>query len=225
VTTEAAYSTTDDGADLSFLDGPPASSLYAVTAELVQQSADVAVMRLPDGSSAVMPVTEFYPNRRWTEGGRYHVAVLPTARPVCSTTRPELLELLAAGLIPELRDGSVRIMCVARTVGVRSKIAVAATQEGVDAVGAMLGRAANRSKALSRMLLGERIDIVAYHPEPLTFLRNALGVSIVETSTTDEGRLRVIVPAHQFNAAVGGGGLNAALASRLTGVNCSIVSA
>lgn len=213
-----------DAFDLSFLDGPPSSSLVTATVTVTDATADVATVRLLDGTTAIMPVTEFYPNRRWQLGGRYQVAVLPGPRPVASVARPELIELLAAGVVPELRDGTVRVMCVARTVGVRSKVAVAPTSEGVDAVGALLGRAANRTKALSAMMLGERIDVVAWNPDPFVFLQNALGVRILSHVEVD-GKFEITVPAHQFKAAVGGGGLNAALASRLTGVRCSIIAA
>ena len=108
-------------------------------------------------------------------------------------------------------------MNVVRHVGVRSKIAVAATIADVDPVGACLGRAANRIKTLTTMLLGERVDVVSYHPDPERFLLNALAVSPLSVAVDDDGVVTVVVPKHQLAAARGGGNLNVVLASRLCG--------
>jgi N utilization substance protein A len=118
----------------------------------------------------------------------------------------------------------VRIVRVARQVGIRSKIAVAATVPGVDPVGAFIGRAANRVAALSRMLMGERVDVVAWNPEAHVFITNALGVK-VETISDEPRFIAVQVPEHQLAAAVGGGGLNAQLTARITGKRISITAA
>ena len=195
----------------------------ATTAEVVEASADVAVVRLADGRMASLPITEFYPNKRWTVGARYQVAILDNTatRPIVSATCPELVGLIAAGYCPEIRDGSVRIIRCVRSVGIRAKIAVVPTVAGVDAVGALVGRAANRVQAISRALAGERVDVVAYSEDADALLRNALGVKV--DSITDNGRITsVSVPAHQFDAAIGGGGLNASLAARLTGRRISV---
>jgi N utilization substance protein A len=199
----------------------------AVTGVVIEANSDVALVRLFDGTQATMPITEFYPNKRWIVGMTVHAVNLPIAggnRLICSTTRPELIELLAAAVVPELRDGSVRIVRVARQVGIRSKIAVASTVSGVDPVGAFIGRAANRVAALSKMLMGERVDVVAWNPEPHIFITNALGVKV--ESISDEDRfISVQVPEHQLSAAVGGGGLNAQLTARITGKRISITAA
>jgi N utilization substance protein A len=202
----------------------PPESTVAVSGIVVSTSSDIAVLRLLDGRTATLPVTEFYPNRRFAIGARYHLACSDpaTPRPLVSAIRPELIDLLAAGIVSELRDGSVRIVRVARQPGIRSKVAVAPTIEGVDAVGAFIGRAANRVSALSKLLLGERLDIIAFHPDTHTFLRNALGVQVTEIIEHDR-TLEVRVPAHQYDAAVGGGGMNAMLTARLIGRRLSIL--
>jgi|LauGreDrversion4_1035100.scaffolds.fasta_scaffold00545_7 N utilization substance protein A len=212
--------------DLLDLFEPNAEQLTAATGTIIEATSDVALVRLADGTTATMPVTEFYPNKRWSVGTTVHVVKLPiatTSRTICSTTRPELIELLAAGVVPELRDGSVRIVRVARQVGIRSKIAVAATVPGVDPVGAFVGRAANRVAALSRMLMGERVDIVAWNPESHVFVTNALGVRVDAIADTPRF-IAVQVPEHQLAAAVGGGGLNAQLTARITGKRISITA-
>jgi N utilization substance protein A len=135
----------------------------------------------------------------------------------------ELIPLLLEGLCPEIRDGSVRVMDVTRQVGIRSKVAVAATREGVDPVGACLGRAANRIKALSAMLLGERVDVVSYHPDPQRYLLNALAVAPISVEVDEEQTVKVVVPRHQLSAAIGGGNLNVVLASRLVGRKVQVI--
>lgn len=201
---------------------PPRADVRAVTATVDSATKDVALLTCTDGTPGIMPLTEFYPNRRWQVGSRYFLLAMDaTARPTLSARRPELVELLLAGLSPELRTGQVRVMRVVRQVGIRSKIAVAATMPGVDPVGACLGRGANRVQALSRMLLGERIDVVAWHADLEVFVRNALGTKVLDAEFSD-GAARLTVPHHQYQAAVGGGGLNAALVSRLTGLRLTI---
>jgi N utilization substance protein A len=191
-----------------------------VTATVREASPDIALCSLEDGSTAKIAVTDFYPNRPWRVGGRYQLALLENSgSPRLSATVDELIPMLLEGLSPEIRDGRVRVMGVARQVGVRSKVAVAATEPGIDPVGAALGRAANRIKTLSRLLNGERVDVVAYHPEKPRFLANALAVVPESVEETADGYL-VRVPRHQLAAARGGGNLNVVLASRL--VECRI---
>lgn len=202
---------------------PPAAS-FTVSGVVTSSSADVAVLRLLDGRTATLPVTEFYPNRRFSVGARYHLACsdATSPRPLVSALNPELIDLLAAGVVPELRDGLVRVVRVARQPGIRSKVAVASTQPGVDAVGAFIGRAANRVQTLSKLLHGERLDIIAFSPDIEVFVRNALGVSVTSVVST-ERVLQIRVPDHQFEAAVGGGGMNALLTAKLIGRRISIL--
>jgi N utilization substance protein A len=205
----------DDLADRA-LTRPP-SRLVTVT--VVEASADIAVCQLPDNRIARLPVTAFYPNRTWEVGGRYILALSEHDTSLhLSATDDALVAMLFDGVSPEVREGRVRVMGVARHVGVRSKVAVAATEPGVDPVGACLGRAANRVRSVSAFLLGERVDVVAYHPDPQRFLVNALAVSPLSVSFEgDEAGYVVVVPSHQLAAARGGGNLNVVLASRLCG--------
>jgi N utilization substance protein A len=208
--------------DISSLTEAPASGLTVVTATISAANADVATASFASNSHGSLPVTEFYPNRTWEIGGRYHLLNLNNGtRPTLSAARPELISMLLDGLAPEIRQGQVRIMGVVRQVGIRSKIAVATTDASVDPIAACVGPSAGRVKRLSEMLLGERVDVVAWNDNPETFIRNAIGTSV--RSVGIEGpRASVVVPQHQFQAAVGGGGLNAALASRLTGYVLSV---
>lgn len=195
-----------------------------VTGVVKEATTDVAVLAFGD-ESASLPVTEFYPNRVWSLGGVYHLAATAVgAVPVqVSANADELVEMLLEGVSPEVRDGRVRVMAVSRQVGIRSKVAVAATEEGVDPVGACLGRGANRVKAVSAMLLGERLDVVAYHSDPDRFLQNALAVAADRVEHLEDGTVNVFVPRHQLAAARGGGNLNVVLASRLVGKRIQVV--
>jgi transcription termination/antitermination protein NusA len=194
-----------------------------VTGQVTEATSDIALVRLPDGRTVHMPVSEFYPNRTWSVGGRYVLALTEGERPTLSASHPDLIALLLAGLSPEIRDGRVRVMAVARQVGIRSKVAVAATDPGIDPVGACLGKGANRVRTLSSLLLGERVDVVSYHPDKAIFAVNALAVRPLSALLDDTGQVSIAVPAHQLEAARGGGGLNIALASRLVGARINVI--
>jgi transcription termination/antitermination protein NusA len=140
-----------------------------------------------------------------------------------SLTRPELVALLAEGIVPELRDGRVRIMGVSRAPGVRTKIAVAATVDDIDPVNVMVGRSANRVRSLGRMLANERVDIVAWHPDPAVYLANSLAPAAVLGVEISGDEATARVPQHQMAGAVGERGLNASLAGQLVGVTVLVV--
>jgi N utilization substance protein A len=206
------------------LAGP--TELKVVTATVTSATPDVATLRTAAGVEAYLPVTEFYPNRRWAVGERYQLLqVHGGPRPQLSAVRPELITALLEGLSPEVRDGSVRVMAVARAAGVRAKVAVAATQEGVDAVAACVGRGANRVKALASLLAGERVDVIAWHADRETYLRNALAPAAVERVRFEGTKAIATAPAHMMSAAVGGSGLNSMLAGQLTGYTVVIDNA
>lgn len=197
-----------------------------VTATVKECSSDVALLTFGEESTR-LPVTEFFPNKIWQTGGTYHLAATePGSSSVqLSAVADELVPLLLEGVSPEIRDGRVRVMSVARQVGIRTKVAVAATAEGIDPVGACLGRGATRVKAVSGMLLGERVDVVAFHSDPDRFLQNALAVAAERVEQQEDGSVSVVVPRHQLTAARGGGNLNVVLASRLVGRRIQVVSA
>lgn len=192
----------------------PASRL--ATGTLRDAGADVSLVELYDGRTGRLPASETAHARKSENGSQLILAEIEDgSRPLLSATRTELLPLLLEGLVPELRDGTVRVMRVARRVGIRSKVAVAATTEDVDPVGAVLGRGAGRIRLATRLLDGERIDVVAWHPDKARFAVNALAVSAISSEMSEDGTIRVVVPGHQLSAAIGGGKLNVTLASQL----------
>lgn len=188
-----------------------------VTAKCTKVSRDTAVFELTSGLKCIVPVTSFYPNKTWVVGELYVMLVVSSSPLQLTAIGTDLIELLVEGVVPEVRDGQVRIAAVARQPGVRTKISVVATKPELDAVGACLGRAASRAKSLSAMILGERIDIVAYNSDPVVHALNALAVGAAKTSIDPDETINVYVPQHKLLAALGGGNINAILAAKLVG--------
>lgn len=193
---------------------------------IVRYTDDVADVRATDGRAGRMHATDLPPGRSWRAGERYMAVVVDgSATPVrVSANHPDLVRILLEGHSPEVRDGSVRVMAVARRPGVRTKISVAATTEGVDAVGAALGRAAGRVRAVSESLGGERIDVVAWNPDPCIHAVNALSVRALHAEDMGS-HLRIVVPPYQMEAALGGGNMNLILAVKLVGRRIRVESA
>jgi N utilization substance protein A len=198
-----------------------------VSARIHAASPDVALLTVDavEPYEAVMPITEFYPHTQWKEGQSYVLEQIgEPPRPLLSAVRPELVSMLLDGYVPEVRAGLVRIMGVARAPGVRSKVAVAATDVNVDPVASCVGRSANRVRAVGQLLGGERIDIIPWHPEVATFLSNALAPAAVSRIEIRKDRAVAVAPAHQMSAAVGGAGLNAALAGQLVHLKVVVIA-
>jgi N utilization substance protein A len=199
-----------------------------VTATIVSASQDVALLKIASisssGQDAVLPATEWYPSKRWSIGDSHQLLQMdPGPRPLLSAVRTEVVEHMLCGVSPEVRSGAVRIMGIARQPGVRTKIAVAACEQGVDPIAACVGRSANRVRLISSMLLGERIDVVAWHPDPADYLRAALAPASINKVEIDADEARAYAPGHQMSAAVGGGGLNSQLAGQLVGLRVTVI--
>ncbi len=188
-----------------------------VTAKVLKISPDTAVFETLYGAKSIVPVTNFYPNKAWVVGQQYTMLVVNDEPLELTVSGPEIVELLLEGVVPEIRDGRVRVVSVARQPGVRTKVGVVATRPDVDAVGACLGRGAGRVKSVSKSLLGERVDIVAYHGQPAIYAMNALAVGAIRTELGEDNTLEVFVPQHKILAALGGGNINAILTARLLG--------
>lgn len=195
-----------------------------VTGTIASTSGDLAVLHTVTGRDLIVPATEWYPERRWEKGQHVIAAVIDVGNhAVASVTTDELAEHLFTAHVPEIRDGRVRIMGIARAAGKRTKVAVAATCEGVDAVAACVGRGAARVRAMSNQLGGERLDVVSWDPDPATYLANALAPAKVEAVTlNDDGTADVTAPRHQMAAAVGEAGLNSQLAGELVDVDVTV---
>jgi len=181
---------------------------------------------------AILPLAEQISTEHYRGGQRiklYLLKVLRTSRGtqlIVSRTHQNLLRRLFELEVPEIHNGTVELKALAREPGHRSKVAVAARQEGVDAVGCCVGLRSIRIQNVSKELDGEKIDIIQWHPSPAVFIANALSpASIVRVETNEEERsANVVVPDKQLSLAIGKGGQNARLAARLTGWRIDIKS-
>ncbi|WP_454085052.1 transcription termination factor NusA [Georgenia sp. Marseille-Q6866] len=203
-------------------------------AGVVQQGRDPRVVLVDIGElEAVLPAHEQVPTETYRHGDRLRAYVLEVTRGAkgpsvtLSRTHPNLVRELFALEVPEVADGSVEIMALAREAGHRTKIAVASTVPGLNAKGACIGPMGQRVRAVMSELDGEKIDIVDYSEDAATFVGNALSparVTSVEVVDAEERSARVVVPDFQLSLAIGKEGQNARLAARLTGWRIDIHS-
>src|ERR1700690_2876037 len=146
---------------------------------------------------------------------------------VVSRAVPELVSHLFQTEVPEIYDGTVVIRAIAREAGERTKIAVMSRDKDVDAVGACVGMKGMRVESIIRELRGEKIDIIEYHDDPVTFAEKALQPAKVSRVTVLEGQekhLEVIVDDSQLSLAIGKKGQNVRLAAKLLGWKIDIKS-
>src|SRR6266446_203230 len=146
---------------------------------------------------------------------------------VVSRAAPELVQHLFQTEVPEIYDGTVVIRAIAREAGERTKIAVMSKDKDVDAVGACVGMKGMRVQSIIRELRGEKIDIIEYHEDPVTFAEKALQpakVSRVTVVDAAEKHLEVVVDDSQLSLAIGKKGQNVRLAAKLLGWKIDIKS-
>ena len=146
---------------------------------------------------------------------------------VVSRAAPELVQNLFQTEVPEIYDGTVVIRAIAREAGERTKIAVMSKDKDVDAVGACVGMKGMRVQSIIRELRGEKIDIIEYHEDAVTFAEKALQpakVSRVTVVDQSEKHLEVVVDDSQLSLAIGKKGQNVRLAAKLLGWKIDIKS-
>jgi N utilization substance protein A len=181
---------------------------------------------------ALLPQGEQVPSEPLRHGERLKAFITEVRRGtkgpqiVVSRTHPGLLRALFAMEVPEIDEGIVEIMAVAREPGHRSKIAVASNEPAVDPVGACVGPKGSRVRMVVNELRGEKIDVVPWSDESATFVANALQPAKVKEVTVnpETQTALVIVPDYQLSLAIGREGQNARLAARLTGWRIDIKS-
>jgi N utilization substance protein A len=186
-----------------------------------------------DALEAVLPPAEQIPGEVYEHGARLKCRIVSIARGprgasvTLSRTHPDLVRGLFAQEVPEVADGSVEIIALAREAGHRTKIAVRSTVAGLGAKGACIGPVGSRVRAVTAELHGEKIDIVDWSPDPAAFVASALSparVSSVEVVDELQRSAKVVVPDYQLSLAIGKEGQNARLAARLTGWRIDIHS-
>jgi transcription termination/antitermination protein NusA len=182
---------------------------------------------------AVLPQSEQVPGEAYTHGTRLKCYVVGVARGIrgpqvtVSRTHPNLVKKLFALEVPEIADGSVEIVGVAREAGHRTKIAVRTSVPGLNAKGACIGPMGQRVRNVVAELHGEKIDIIDWAEDPARYVANALSPAHVISATVVDAAaqsVRVVVPDFQLSLAIGREGQNARLAARLTGWRIDIHS-
>lgn len=186
-----------------------------------------------ESQDGILLPAEQIPGEELSHGDRVRTYVVGVSRGPrsiqiqLSRTHPELIRGLFALEVPEIADGSVEIVGIAREAGHRTKIAVGAKATGLNAKGACIGPRGQRVRNVMEELDGEKIDIIDYSDDPVRYVGNALAPSkVVRVEVTDEEEraARVTVPDYQLSLAIGREGQNARLAARLTGWKIDIHS-
>ena len=178
-----------------------------------------------DASEALLPASEQIPGETFKEGDIIRVYVMEVRKPNrgplvhVSRTHPNLIRRLFELETPEIADGQVEIRNIAREAGSRSKMAVRATMEGIDPVGACVGPRGGRVGAVVEALHGEKIEIVVWSEDPCEYVKAALSPADVVSVTLVPGQkaCSVVVLDDQLSLAIGKEGQNARLAARLCG--------
>lgn len=203
-----------------------------IVAGVVQQGPRPNMVHIDLGSvEAILPPEEQVPGERYRHGDRLRVYVHKVERGTrgpaitVSRTHPSLVRKLFALEVPEIASGVVEIVSLAREAGHRTKIAVRATQEGVNAKGACIGELGARVRAVTNELGTEKIDIVDYSADLAGFVANALSPAKVTSAFVLDRKtkaVRALVPEFQLSLAIGKEGQNARLAAKLTGARIDI---
>jgi len=199
---------------------------------LVQRFDRGSIIVTMDLGEAILPVKEQIPRERYKQGDRIKAYVFDVRRVshgpqiVLSRTHPQFLLQLFIQEVPEISEGIVTIISVAREPGSRAKIAVSSKDPDVDPVGACVGMRGSRVQAVVQELRGEKIDIIEWSPDPAKFVCNATAPAQVSLVVMDRANntMELIVPDDQLSLAIGKKGQNIKLAAKLTGWDLDVYS-
>lgn len=183
-------------------------------------------------AEAILPGSERIPFERLERGNRVKGLILEVrnetkgAQIVVSRSHPDLVRRLLELEVPELTDGTVEIVSIAREPGHRTKIAVISHDPNVDPKGACVGARGSRVRQVVNELRGEKVDVVQWRDDVAQFIAEALGPAKVKEVHIDEEEktAEVVVSEHQLSLAIGKEGQNARLAARLSGYKVDIRS-
>ncbi|MFN2485443.1 MAG: transcription termination factor NusA [Acidimicrobiia bacterium] len=202
-----------------------------VTAIVQQVDGRFTILDLGD-AEAILPGSERIPYERLDRGNRVKALILEvrneTKGPqiVVSRSHPDLVRRLLELEVPELADGTVELVAIAREPGHRTKIAVVSHDPNVDPKGACVGARGSRVRQVVNELRGEKVDVVQWRENTAQFIAEALGpAKVKEVKVDEEAKVaEVIVSDHQLSLAIGKEGQNARLAARLSGYKVDIRS-
>lgn len=203
-----------------------------IVAGIIQQGPNPRMIHVDLGTvEAILPPEEQVPGESYDHGSRIRVYVTSVSKGLkgpqitVSRTHPSLVRKLFALEVPEIASGVVEIVSLAREAGHRTKIAVRATEPGVNAKGACIGELGQRVRSVTAELNNEKIDIVDFSDDLATFVASALSPARVTSAyVIDESikAVRALVPDYQLSLAIGKEGQNARLAAKLTGAKIDI---
>lgn len=195
---------------------------------------DQVIVKLTEKADAVLPKKERIQGERYNIGDIMKFYVLDVnersrgPRITLSRTHPGLLKKLMELEIPEIQQGIIEIRNIVRDGGARAKVSLVTLDPNVDPVGACIGNGGIRIKAISSALKGEKIDIIVFSQDPLTYVKNALApaqVAKVEPVLDAEKAVTAYVYPDQLSLAIGKAGQNVKLAAKLTGWKIDIAPA
>lgn len=194
----------------------------------VRQNKDILVNH--NGVELLLPKSEQIYKDRYRKGDTIRAVVTevrmkngnPTV--IISRTSELFLERLFENEIPEVFDGIIELVRIARAPGDRSKVAVLSHDERVDPVGACVGMKGIRIHAIVRELQNENIDVINFTPDKYEFIKRALQpAEVLKVELDEENKhANVLVPADEVSKAIGKGGVNIRLASKLAGVEIDV---
>lgn len=202
-----------------------------VTGVVQRFDGDSVIVDLGRGMGVLFP-SEQIRTEKYAIGQRLKVLVVSvetTARGVkitVSRSHPDIVRRLFESEVPEIASGSVEIKSIAREAGSRTKIAVSATAEGIDPIGACVGQKGVRVQTIMAELGGEKLDIVEWSEDPVKYIASSLSpAKIVNVQLDEEHKEAVVgVMEDQLSLAIGRSGQNVRLAARLTGWKIDINS-
>ncbi len=210
-----------------------AAKLNDIVTGTVQRFEQRNMYVLLDGKDeAMLPLSEQVPRENFRINDFIRAYVLDVRKSpkgpsvILSRSADGLVQRLLEFNVPEVEDGTVEIMAIAREPGSRTKVAVRSARAEVDPIGACLGPKSSRIANVSDELRGEKIDVIKWDPDQTTLIMNALAPAKVLSVELfeDDGVALVIVPDYQLSLAIGKEGQNVRLAAQMTGWRLDITS-
>jgi transcription termination/antitermination protein NusA len=211
--------------------GQFAPRLGEIVTGIVRRFEDGAIILEVNRTDVVFPEREKLLNEEFQRGDSVKAVIVQVQKNfkglqvIVSRSTPQFLAKLLELEIPEIASGTIEIKDIVRQPGERAKVAVTSRERDIDPIGACIGVKGNRILAISKELAGEKIDIIEWSPNPVSYAKAALSPARVDKiavlNKTDK-TLQAAVPKDQLSLAIGKKGINVKLASRLVGWKISI---
>ncbi len=196
-----------------------------ITATVININDYIIVLNIGMDTTTILPLDETLPSETFQIGMQLKVCITKVEetgrgpKVYVSRTHRDIVKRLFETYVPEIANGVIEVIAIAREPGSRTKIGVKSNNINVDAKGACLGPSGSRIKQINEALSGEKIDIFEWNDDPVKLIAEALAPAKVISVLVEEEEKKsiVIVPDKQYSLAIGRGGQNARLASQVTG--------